>query len=836
MPGTLRSLRSPRQKAQRLASLLEGYAPLPGGIDECVEEEGILRRHWQPLFDSLADHTPDELERRFTAARRYIAEAGVSYRVYGDDGGERSWPLSPIPLVLSPADWAQIETGVVQRARLMEAILEDFYGANALVRAGALPAALVAGSAEFLRPLVGVAPPGGSFLNLFAVDLGRGPDGQWWVLSDRAQAPSGAGYALENRIALSRALTDTFGQLNVRRLAGFFSDFRSSLAHSATRADPRICLLTPGPLSETYYEHALLARYLGFLLIEGSDLSVRDGKVFVRTIAGLKRADVLWRRIDADFADPLELNTASQLGVPGLVEAIRQDQVVVANALGSGVVEARALLGFLPALARHVLGEELTLPHIATWWCGQPDARAHAIANLDSMAFASAFGADVPELPDAQGTPGHMLDAGQRRSLLDVLERRPVDVVAQEMVRLSTLPVWEGGRLVPRPFTLRVYATRTPRGWEVMPGGFCRISSQADTRAISMRAGALSTDVWVTSDHPVVEASLLPDPSRTHIRRTLTNIPSRAADNLFWLGRYLERTEATLRLSRAWLNRRADEGVDDGATAGARRRMEQLLAIWQAVPAGKPVTAADLLFQSEALLGAPARLASETLRTASAVRERLSGEAWRTVSDLHILLTAKPQRAMIASEVQLRMEQALGRVAGFNGLIHENMIRGAGWRFLQLGRRLERGVLTCRMARQFADPHAPPDSLDVLLELADAQITYRSRYMMAASRIPVLDIVVLDGSNPRSVAFQVGQVERHLGALPALRDDGVLDAPRRLAVALDALLQTTDAQALDLARLVAIEAQLMELSNAITDRFFQALRDAAPKPKTALLA
>src|SRR5215470_600759 len=368
------------------------YRPLPGVFDEMVDGAGRLRPHWRPFLTLLAGLGSEEINRRFAAADRHLRESGVFYRVYEDPAGvERPWPLSHVPLVIDATEWETLKAGLIQRAELLEAVIADSYGAAKLVTEGRLPAALVAGNPEFLRPLVGVAPPGGVHLRFCAVDLGRGADGRWWVLGDRAQAPSGAGYALESRLALSRAMPDIYRTLGVQRLAPFFQAFQAELSALNRQDDSRVCLLTPGPMNETYFEHAYLARYLGFLLVEGEDLTARDDGVFIRTVSGLQRAEVLLRRLDADFSDPLELNAGSRLGVAGLVQAARDGKVVIANALGAGLVEARALLAFLPALASAALGADLAIPNVATWWLGDAEARAEVVNELDEMVIARAF-------------------------------------------------------------------------------------------------------------------------------------------------------------------------------------------------------------------------------------------------------------------------------------------------------------------------------------------------------------------------------------------------------------------------------------------------------------
>src|SRR3954454_9071270 len=383
-----------RPAHRRVAQWMREYARLPGTPDEYIGEEGP-RPVWTRFFDAFAALSPADIERRFASADRHLREAGVTYRAPGEIA-DRLWPLSHLPLLIDEADWQQLSDGIAQRAQLLELVLRDLYGEGRLVADGAIPAAAIAGSSEYLRPVCGVKPPGGRFLGLYAADIGRGPDGRWWVLGDRTQAPSGAGYALENRLVLSRAFTSLYKSMNVERVAPFFEAFRDSLRASADRDEPRIGLLTPGSFSETYFEHATLARYLGFMLVEGDDLAVSGDRIHIRTVAGLKRLDVLLRRVDSNFLDPLELDASSQLGVPGLIDVVRKAGVVVANMPGSGVLEARALLGFLSNLAPRLLGEELKMPHIATWWCGQKSAREEVLDRLDDFAIEGAYSRSVP--------------------------------------------------------------------------------------------------------------------------------------------------------------------------------------------------------------------------------------------------------------------------------------------------------------------------------------------------------------------------------------------------------------------------------------------------------
>ncbi|WP_374574531.1 circularly permuted type 2 ATP-grasp protein [Phenylobacterium sp.] len=825
--------------AARLSGWLRGYKPFVGIPDELLDRTGRPRHSWLSFLGEIAEYPDDEFQNRFSLATRHIRDTGVSYRVYGEEN-ERSWPLNPLPLILDEAEWAQIAEGVEQRARLMEAVLQDIYGDGTLLSCGALPAAAITGSADFIRPIQGVRPPGGRYLQLYAADLGRGPDGRWWVLDDRSQAPSGAGYALENRLVLSRAFPSLYNAMNVQRLAGFFDGLRKGLAAAADRSDPRICLLTPGPFSETYFEQAHLARYLGFLLVEGDDLLVRDGRAYVRTIAGLKRADVIWRRVDADFIDPLELNSASRLGTPGLLEAIRQGGVAVLNMPGSGVLQSKALEGFLPRLSRRLLGEELKMPNIATWWCGQPAEQAMVESNLEHLAIAPAFGGPGPDGVTGQARLMADLTPEQREAFLKRFRDRPGDFVGQEVVKLSTTPVLRDGRLEPAPFVLRVFVAATPDGLKIMPGGFCRTSEQADVRAISMGDEARTADVWVIGDKPVERITLLASRDEVKIHRILGHLPSRAADNLFWLGRYLERAEATLRLVRSLCTSLMDSEAALHTSGETLSRLQQLLINWGALgedALGRPAleVARDTL-HDRAAYGSVINLVRNARRTAASMRERLSPDFWTLLMNLETRLLEHAQEVWSEAAALEQVETALQALAALSGLAQENMNRVAGWRFMDMGRRIERGINTCRYVRTLADDAATIDDLDLLLDLADSQISYRARYLVGLALTPVRDMIVLDPFNTRSLAFQIFKLKEHLATLPTLQEDGMLEEPSKILLPLATEVQTADAACLDMESVLAYEQSLLSLSMAVADRFFLQGAHAAPTPRANALA
>ncbi|MGD9866288.1 MAG: circularly permuted type 2 ATP-grasp protein, partial [Pseudodonghicola sp.] len=545
--------------------LFAEYRQRPGVADELFDANGQMRHVWRRFVERFARMSPAEIRGRFERGDQYLRDAGVFFRQYSSDPlAERDWPLSHIPVILHEDEWAQICAGLSQRADLLEQVMADLYGPARLVAGDHLPAGLIARSPQWLRPMVGVAPRGGHYLHFLAFEIGRSPDGSWFVLGDRTQAPSGAGFALENRMATGRIFPERFPRAYIHKLAGFFSSFRDAMeTMAAPRWEPgrTYGILTPGPSNDTYYEHTYIARYLGMMLLEGEDLLVENGEAMVRTIEGPQPLGLLWRRIDADFADPLEFNPNSHIGTPGLMEAVRAGNLAMANALGSGVLEMRAMMAFLPRISEVLTGRPLELPNIATWWCGGAAERAWVRDNAQNMLIGPADAVDLPfDLGATTVMGGALKGQAAGGSIADWLEREGERLVGQEAVTLSTTPAWEedgeaaggGGRVVPRPMTVRVFAARTAEGWRFMQGGYARIGRSEDATALAMQRGGSVADVWVVSDRPVHRVSPVAGPQGDFRRAAPGILPARAADNLYWLGRYVERTEDATRLTRAY--------------------------------------------------------------------------------------------------------------------------------------------------------------------------------------------------------------------------------------------------------------------------------------------
>jgi uncharacterized circularly permuted ATP-grasp superfamily protein/uncharacterized alpha-E superfamily protein len=750
-----------------MPDLLDQYPLTPGTYHEMLDASGAVRPHWQRLYEHLQRSTPAQLIQRQALLARQIQENGVTYNVYADPkGADRPWELDMLPHVIPLEEWQPLAAGIAQRARLLNAVLADLYGPQKLIAEGLVPAELVFGHNNFLWPCQGVTPPEGTFLHMYAVDLARTPDGRWWVTADRTQAPSGAGYALENRLIVSRAFPELYRDLEVQHLSNFFRSLQETLARQAPASHeaPLVVLLTPGRFNESYFEHLYLAGQLGYPLVEGGDLTVRDATVYLKTLSGLRRVHAIMRRLDDDFCDPLELRTDSALGVPGLLQAVRQGRVLVANALGSGVLESPGLLGFLPKINEHLFGEELLLPSIATWWCGEPPVLAQALEKMPELLIKPAF-------PSQSFAPvfGRDLSDEERQALAARMQARPYAYVAQELAQLSHAPVWQGedSQLQPRAIGMRVYAVATADGYRVLPGGLTRVAADADADVVSMQRGGASKDTWVLGERPLGS-----EPWKNRhslgvhdlIRRD-PYLPSRVVENLFWFGRYCERCDDSARLLRIMLTRYVDG--DDPVALQASVELAERLNLLPLQDEEEPSELHERLL--EALLGVdwPFSLRSNLQRlqwAASQVRGKLSRENWQALVELQREAMSLETETPDFGELLDFLNRLVMSLAALSGFALDDMTRDEGWRFLMIGRRIERLQFLCTSLAAFLQSEAVfhQDALDGLLELGNSGITYRSRYLAVPQLIPVLDLLVLDDQNPHAVLFQLKLVARSI--------------------------------------------------------------------------
>lgn len=810
-----------------------GY-PLPrGSWDEMFGNDGLPRPHTEDFFNFISGLSREDLGRRWDLGLRLIRENGVTYNVYsGNEGLDRPWQLDPLPLTLNAEEWRSIEAALVQRATLLNLVLADLYGAQELLAAGLIPPVPVLSHPGYLRALKDVRVAKGIHLHLYAADLARSPDGSWQVVSDRCEAPSGAGYALENRGIIGRVLADAMRDLKVRSLAPFFQKMRDSLLELSPRSreTPRIVLLTPGPYNETYFEHAYLARQLGYTLVEGEDLTMRDGRVWLKTLEGLQPIDVILRRTTAPFCDPLELRSDSVLGIAGLSQAVRGGTVAVANALGSGVIEGGMLSPFLPAVSRHLLGEDLKMQSVKSWWCGRPDELAYVLETLESLVIKPSF----PRPGKAATVFGDRLSAAKRAELAAQIKDRPRDFIAQARIRLSTTPVWTGTALDARPMMLRVFLVADGESYSAMPGGLLRVAAERGGSMVSLQAGGGSKDTWVLAEKaekaPVTVRNAAP---QVRLMRGARDMPSRVADNLYWFGRYVERVEDTARMVRAGLAR-----AGNMAGFGAAEELPLALGLLSRLfkPAGETdeeKLASTLAMAFDPGHGDGLRFAAEKIhRMASLARDRLSPDTWRAVN--HLLRTVQQVggKGFTLEDAMASLNTLILACEALNGLVMENMTRGLAWRFLDFGRRLERAVHMLDLLSGALTSGAPTGSvLDLLLEISDSSMTYRSRYLSAPQFAPVWDLLMVDESNPRSLGFQLASLGNHMDMLAAHRRNTILGPEQRLTVWLTGAVRTAEIERMcsvdeegevrALARFMeALRSKLWELSEEVTRQYF----------------
>ena len=819
------------------------YAPLPGKWDEMKAANGHVRPHWRDFVEQFQNLTPADMDRRWEMAQALLRDNGVTYNLHGNSAGlDRPWHLDPMPMIMPAAEWAALSKGIAQRARIINAMLADLYTERTLIHKGIIPAALLHANPGFLRPAYGWPRlrNGVQHLFVYAADMVRGPDGQWHVYADRTESPAGAGYALENRTIVGRTLSEILRTIHVERLAPFFDALRLSLrAASPRRTDePRVVLLTPGPYNETYFEHAYLARQLGITLVQGEDLTARDNHVYLKTLTGLQQVDVIFRHLSGEWCDPLDLRGDSMLGVAGLVQAARAGNVTVVNGLGAGLMDGNACSAFIPQAAKMLTGEDLLLPSVTSWWCGAPADREYVMGNLRNLSLRPAF----------RNTPRAVIAANLTEAELNetvaAITARPWEWVAQMPERFSCVPVWNKGELASQAMMMRVFAVVTPDGdWQVMSGGLVRVAQEASLLAVGrlQSGGGGSKDLWVLArnEHSATIVDTKGRKAPVKLVRGNRDLPSRVADNMFWMGRYLERTDAKTRLLRSALLG-LENALDQGEKRAAKRHIKIVAGLGLEIPKGLMDQTSNRL--SDALIDFHLTLHDESLanqvemltRVAANLRDRLSVDTWRVIQHMHDQMqVGHAQDLSWREDVVGWLNSLILTLEAANGLSMENMTRGPLWQFLDAGRRIERAIFIVDMlAGALTDAESEEDvPMDLLLEIADSVMTYRSRYLAAPRLACVLDLLLCDESNPRSLGFQLAALSDHMDGLAAQNWDGFFRPEQRLMTVLCGIIRTTDVAVLadpirdagfhDAERLMeSIRSRLWEVSEVISREYF----------------
>lgn len=822
---------------EQFSRLLEQYVSPPDKFDEAVDTLGIVRAAWQPLFTELGSLSNSELLRRIGQSQRQLDLDGVAFNPHDSSGGvSRPWSLDPIPLTIATAEWDHVASGLDQRARLADLILLDLLGPQTLLHERVLPPDMLFAHPRYLPACHSLVPRPKSHLQLYAADLARSPDGNWWVTADRTRTPFGLGYILENRLATARMLPEAFATCNVHRLASFFITLRQTLKDLANRFkdNPRIAIWSKGPRSRAYFEDSFLARYLGYTLVEGEDLAVRDGRVMLKTLGGLLPVEVLLRRVEDQDCDPAELLGENKYGVSGLLEVVRHGKVTVCNSIGSELAESPMLLAFLPAICKHLLDQELILPSVATWWCGQPSALDYVVQHLDDLLIRKAFRSD----DDVPLSPREM-SSTQKAEVVSAIRANPIMYVGQERVARSTAPVFEGGRLQSWSLALRAFAVANEESYQTLPGALARVSPDPDVLSYDMTSGEKSQDVWIVSNNAVPNVTLLSTSgSQTELKRGGAELPSRVADNLFWLGRNIERGEHIARLVRIALQELTGEEAATSGTDGlleACRRAKQLGKVESALD--------DFHLAQEITRTALDRKTAQSLRcivliaheTATKVRDRIALDSFRVITELRDMFgVSKLDKFVAPTDFISMLDETITLFNAISGFVSESMTRTQGWRFLDLGRRIERAYQTTQAIRHMLpmDVKAAdlPQSLENCLQMCDSFMTYRNRYLANIQPSAVLDLVITDETNPRSILFQLQRITKHVERLPRPDTQAGISPEQRIALSMFNSIRLADMNELGarsndgdwssvhklLGRLID---QLPKLSDAISGKF-----------------
>lgn len=752
-------------------------APNGPQADEVFNEQGKVREHWSYLLDSLKTLGGPAFEERRTKALRILRDDGATYNIHGDDyTPNRTWELDLVPALISSSEWGKIEAGLLERAELFNLLLRDIYGSRDLIRHGVIPPEALFSHQGFLRACQGIHLSGDHDLILHAVDLIRDPSGKMCVLTDRTQSPSGAGYALENRTVMSRVLPSLFRDSHVHRLAIFFQKLRAKLASlSLSQEQPRIVVLTPGAHNETYFEHAYLANYLGLHLVQSGDLVVRNGYVWMKSLDGLSRVDVILRRVDDLFCDPVELRSDSQLGVASLLEVVRAGRVVIANPLGSGILENPVFLRYLPAISKALIGRELRLPSVTTHWCGDDKDRQYVLEHLDSLVIKPTYrGSGQSSVITAE------LSKAQREELVANIMQHPLHYAAQPLMSASQLPTYVNGRLEARPSLLRSFAVASEGSYAIMPGGLTRVGVERNTFVISNQVGAQSKDTWVVASEPERVGIQDVDENATTVREAdLISLPSRVVENLFWMGRYAERAESSLRILRTvFMMLNGETNISDVAKEALLRTVTEVTATQPGFLEApqemfdSPEEELLLIIKDPQRMGSVRSNLNAMLNCADESKELLSSDMLRVINDVRDALYDLDEALSggLASAPEEALDPFVTALMALAGLTQESMVRGIGWRFMDMGRRLERGMQTTAMIQCLLVPEVTePDQnmmIQGLLLSLEALISYRRRYRARMGVQSCLDLVMMDTTNPRSLLYQLEQLNRHVSALP----------------------------------------------------------------------
>ncbi|SHE38096.1 Uncharacterized conserved protein, circularly permuted ATPgrasp superfamily [Arenibacter palladensis] len=760
--------------------------------DEMFTPQNGVKPYWNKLLTEFDKLGYDGLMARQRDIDWLLSENGVTYNVYNDPQGmHRPWNLNVVPFLLRQAEWKTVENGLKQRAQLLNLVLKDIYGEGNLIKNGIVPHEVIHGHRGFLRQCSGIEYSTEKFLSIYAADLSRGTDGRLWVVNDRAEAPSGMGYALENRSTTNRILPEIYAKMNVKRLSGFFKEFNQMLVDASPikKDNPNIAILTPGSHNETYFEHAYLSSFLGYPLVQGNDLVVRDGFVWMKSLKGLKQIDVILRRVDDAFTDPLELREDSQLGVAGLLDVVRRKNVSIINPVGSGVIENPGLIPFMPAIARYLLNEDLILPQIASWWCGQEQERKFVLNNLSQLVIKRIDRTNRESIHFAE-----FMTTQQLNDLKREIELTPYRFVAQEKISFSTAPNLVDGTIESRNLVTRTFCIASNNDYSVMPGGLVRVAPDRETIRVSNQRGGTSKDFWVLEDGPVKEDITRHWQKRSSLAASgLNDLPSLTAENLYWAGRYVGRTLVNARFLRMVMRQMAlvqnkNEKPDSVKLQVLFKAVTHLTGTYpgfaEKSPDGKMAMEDPMQEMLSVILDKdrPGSLAHNLAMFGNSyysIRNLWSSDMWRVFENIQkIWQSFEEGQDRSINKILKVLNQLITRLIAFMGLIEESILVQQGLLLYFIGLQLEQSMLTITKCRSLLtikyEEQVEYDLLEYLLTSHESLNIYRYSYRSHIQLEHLLDLVVLDLEYPRSLTFMLNRIQKDIARLPHSRKDNNL--------------------------------------------------------------
>lgn len=796
--------------------LLQSYKEKINTYDEVLDQNGQIKPYWKGLFDTLESIGIEELKLRNHEIVKKLKENGVTYNVYDSNKeSNRAWKLDPIPFLIHESEWKTIEKGLQQRALLLDLILKDLYGSQLLIKNGIIPAELVFDNSGFLLPCFDIRQKHDKHLLNYAVDLARGPDGKMWLLDNRTQAPSGAGYALENRIVMSKVIPELNTKTYRKRLSPYFSQLQQTVDTLAnnTNENSNVVFLTPGPGNETYFEHVYLSSYLGYTLVQGNDLLVRDGFVWLKSIDQLVRVDVILKRLDDVWCDPLELRRDSLLGIPGLLQVIRLGNVAVVNPPGTSILENYGLMAFMQNACKFLLNEPLLMNSVATWWCGQPKELNFVMSNLPRLIIKK-----TNRKQGFRSIYGRLLNIEQLADLKNQILKNPKDFVAQEEVSLSTTPAFINGEIEPRYAAIRAFLVADGNEYKVMQGGLTRSSAVKDKFEISNQLGGISKDTWIITDLPTTyqEKHSERKNNNNQLNNTLT---SRNAENLFWVGRLSERTMALRSFLKIILNR-----LNENVTKNVNKQPDFLIVLLKSLThltqtypgfVGKepkegeefdneiifenPITELLLLINDPKKPGSVAYNLQSLLNTINQVSEKWNHDTRRIINLVEdSLLALKNTNTKNINYVNHGLDKLHIRLFSFYGNIYETLPRDNGFYLLESGKNVERILSLISVFRSTFNTKKIEEEeallMEAILENHHLLAQYRAIYKSHLSLKAVINMVFLEKNLPYTLSYLLDTLSYYLSKLPKTNDPNRLSIAEKSALEASTIIKLIDAE------------------------------------------